>query len=321
MRLGIVDGVRSCEPEVEIVGEKILFVDDEPSVLEGYQRLLRQEFTIRTALSGYLGLADIQANGPYAVVISDMRMPEMNGVEFLAQVRQKAPDSVRMLLTGHADFDAAIDAVNRGNIYKFLTKPCERTALVDAILSGLAQYRAATAQRELAKKAEVIEHAKSDWDAPQPGDTDCSELATGFPGPSQARTYLDDHFCTDRQCYVVMIKLTILHTIEERYGEKAATGYLMNVLQLLAQGLHADDRVFQWSRDVLMAVVRRQISAAAVRMEVSRLFMDCPQHLVEQDGRKSMVAIAVSFDLLPVAQFSTVDQMIAAFKARLIGMV
>lgn len=97
---------------------------------------------MNTAVGGYQGLANLQPNGPYAVVISDMRMPQMDGVEFLAQVRQRAPDSVRMLLTGHADLYAAIDAVNRGNIFRFLTKPCKKGDLVDAIQSGLAQYRA-----------------------------------------------------------------------------------------------------------------------------------------------------------------------------------
>jgi FixJ family two-component response regulator len=306
---------------VEIVVEKILFVDDEPPVLEGYQRLLRREFAVSTAIGGYQGLAAIQANGPFAVVISDMRMPEMTGVEFLAQVRQKAPDSVRMLLTGHADFDAAIQAVNRGNIFQFLTKPCERSTLVEAIHNGLVQYRAATAQRELARKAQVIEHAKSAWDAPEPGEAVRIEGTAGLPGPPEARTYLEDHFGTDRQCYAVIIKLAVLHTVEERYGEKAAADYLMSAVQFLTRGLQPEDRLFQWSNDVLLAVIRRSIPPAAVRMEVSRLFMDCPQHLIEQGGRKTMVTITIRFDMLPVAQFSTLDEIMAAFKAKLIGVV
>jgi YesN/AraC family two-component response regulator len=225
------------------------------------------------------------------------------------------------LLTGHADFDVAIDAVNRGNIYKFLTKPCDKVILVDAIRSGLAQYRAAVAQRELAKKGQAIEQAKSEWDTTEHCEPNHMEVTAGLPGPSQAETYLKDHFGTDRQCYVLMIKLTMLHTVEERYGEKAATDYLMGSVQFLAQGLHADDQLFQWSSDVLMAVISRHVSSGAVRMEVSRLLMNSPQHLVEQGGRKIMFAIATTFDLLPVAQFSTLDEMMVAFKAKLIGAV
>ncbi len=95
----------------------------------------------------------------------------------------------------------------------------------------------------------------------------------------------------------------------------------MSAVQFLAQGLHADDQLFQWSRDVLMAVIRRHVSLGAVRMEISRLLIDTPQHLVEQSGRKTMVAIAISFDLLPVAEFSTLDEMMTAFKAKQIGLV
>jgi len=303
------------------MAEKVLFVDDEPPVLEGYQRLLRRDFAVNTAVGGYQGLATIQANGPFAVVISDMRMPEMNGVEFLVQVRQKAPDSVRMLLTGHADLYAAIDAVNRGNIFRFLTKPCKKESLVDAIQSGLAQYRAAGTQRELARKAEAIERARSGWSAPEAVESDRVTVSAGLPGQLEARAYLQSHLAADRQCYVLMLRLSMLHTVEERYGESAAADYLMAGVQFLAQGLHADDHLYQWSGDVLMAVLERHVSTGAVRMEMSRLLLDTPQHLVEQNGRKTMVAMAISFDLLPAAAFSTMDEMLAAFDAKLLEAV
>jgi len=132
--------------------DKILFVDDEPAVLSGYQRLLHREFNVSVASGGEQGLASIRTNGPYAVVISDMRMPGMNGAQFLAQVRQKAPDSVRMLLTGYADLNAALDAVNEGNIFRFLTKPCEKDVLVKAIVTGVEQYGLVRIEKELLEK-------------------------------------------------------------------------------------------------------------------------------------------------------------------------
>jgi CheY-like chemotaxis protein len=129
--------------------DKILFVDDEPAVLDGYKRMLRREFEVDTAVCGQQGLAEISNHGPYAVVISDMRMPEMNGAQFLSQVRQTAPDTVRMLLTGYSDMDAAMSAVNEGNIFRFLTKPCEKDLLGKAITAGLMQYRLVTAEKDL----------------------------------------------------------------------------------------------------------------------------------------------------------------------------
>ena len=117
--------------------DKILFVDDEPAVLDGYQRLLRREFDVSVALGGEQGLTSIRTNGPYAVVISDMRMPGLNGAQFLSLVRQKVPDTVRMLLTGYTDLNAAMDAVNEGNIFRFLTKPCDKELLVKALTTGV----------------------------------------------------------------------------------------------------------------------------------------------------------------------------------------
>ena len=132
--------------------DKILFVDDEPAVLDGYQRLLHREFDVSIASSAEQGLAWIRTNGPYAVVISDMRMPGMNGAQFLSHVRQKVPDTVRMLLTGYADLNAAMDAVNEGNIFRFLTKPCEKDILAKAIVTGVEQYRLVRLEKELLEK-------------------------------------------------------------------------------------------------------------------------------------------------------------------------
>jgi response regulator RpfG family c-di-GMP phosphodiesterase len=129
--------------------ERILFVDDEPAVLDGYRRMLHREFQIETAIGGFAGLSAIEARGPFAIVVSDMRMPEMDGAAFLSQVRAAAPDTVRMLLTGHTDIDAAIQAVNDGNIFRFLTKPCAKEVLATALTIGLIQYRLVTAEKDL----------------------------------------------------------------------------------------------------------------------------------------------------------------------------
>ena len=134
------------------MGDKILFVDDEPAVLEGYKRILYPEFSIDIAESAANAFAAIKKNGPYSVVISDMRMPVMNGAEFLSKVRESTPDTVRMLLTGYTDVKAAIEAVNQGNIFRFLTKPCETEELANAITAGIEMYRLITSERELLEK-------------------------------------------------------------------------------------------------------------------------------------------------------------------------
>lgn len=301
------------------MSDKILFVDDEASVLEGYRRILRHDFSLSTVGSGEEGLAAIQATGPYSVVISDMRMPGMSGSDFLALVRRKAPDSVRMLLTGHADLDAAIDAVNRGNIYRFLTKPCEKPALVEAIRSGLEQYHSIAAEKELVKKAQLISESKTGWDTADIRPANACQGPAGLPGTSEAESHLASHLGVDPDCSVILVKLGLLSTVEERYGQEAGERYLKDAAKFLLQSLQPDDRLFHWSHGVLMAVIERHISPAAVRMEISRLLSECPQHLLEFNGRKTMIAISTTFDLFPAARFATFDQLLAAFNAKLIG--
>jgi len=131
---------------------KILFVDDEPNILSSYQRTMRKYFNIITAQSGFDGLKIIEESSPIAVVISDMKMPEMDGIEFLSKVKDKSPDSVRIMLTGFADIDSAIRVVNESNIFRFLTKPCDPTFLIKAIKDGINQYELIIAERELLNK-------------------------------------------------------------------------------------------------------------------------------------------------------------------------
>jgi DNA-binding NarL/FixJ family response regulator len=134
------------------MSERILFVDDEPNVLEGIQRTLRKQNDLFTAPSGAEGLRLLAESGPFALVVSDMRMPLMNGAQFLAKVREQAPDTVRMILSGQADLQATIAAVNDGQIYRFLSKPCPSDQLAAAVADGLNQYRLLTAEKVLLKE-------------------------------------------------------------------------------------------------------------------------------------------------------------------------
>lgn len=132
--------------------DKILCVDDEQHILASYRRQLRKDFDLDTASSGPEGLEAIQTNGPFAVIVSDMQMPGMNGVQFLSEARKIAPNSVRMMLTGVADQSTAAEAVNEGNVFRFLTKPCQSESLIRALVAGIEQYKLITAEKELVEK-------------------------------------------------------------------------------------------------------------------------------------------------------------------------
>jgi response regulator RpfG family c-di-GMP phosphodiesterase len=131
---------------------KILFVDDEANILTSFKRQLRKYFAIETALGPEKGLRILKERGPFAVVVSDLRMPVMDGIEFLGKVRKMYPHTVRMVLTGHADLQSAIKAVNEGHIFRFLTKPCDPDTLSKVLNTGIEQYHVITAEKALREK-------------------------------------------------------------------------------------------------------------------------------------------------------------------------
>ncbi len=128
---------------------RVLFVDDERNVLDAMRRQFRERLDIETAASGPEGLEIIRRAPPFAVVVSDMRMPHMDGAEFLGRVHAESPDTVRIVLSGQSTLEAAIAAVNDGKIFMFLTKPCARPQLWAALQGGLEQHRLLMAEREL----------------------------------------------------------------------------------------------------------------------------------------------------------------------------
>jgi CheY-like chemotaxis protein len=128
---------------------RVLFVDDEPAVLDALAVNLHRHFDIVTATSGAAGLEYLRAQSDFAVVVSDMRMPKMDGATFLALALDASPDTTRILLTGQADLPAAIKVVNHGQIFRFLTKPCPRDTLRASLDSAVIQHRLVTGERVL----------------------------------------------------------------------------------------------------------------------------------------------------------------------------
>ena len=134
------------------MNEKILFVDDDTNLLAAVERNLRLKFNLVTAASGESGLAKMAAEGPFAVIVADMQMPGMNGVQLLTEAQKRHPETVRLMLTGNADQRTAAEAVNIGHIFTFLSKPCPMETLTKAVQAGVTQYRLITAERELLEK-------------------------------------------------------------------------------------------------------------------------------------------------------------------------
>ncbi len=127
----------------------ILLVDDELEMLEALVRGLHRMYSFTTACEGHAALEILRHQPGFAVLASDLRMPGMGGIEFLRQARQIAPDTVRILFTGHADLADAVEAVNEGFIYRLLTKPCPLPKFKNALDAADEQYHLITAERVL----------------------------------------------------------------------------------------------------------------------------------------------------------------------------
>lgn len=134
------------------MNRKVLLVDDDVNLLESFRRQLRKTVELTCAEGPKAGIEAAAKQGPFAVVVSDYNMPAMNGVDMLRVIRHGSPDTVRVLLTGHADLEIAINAVNEGNIFRLLTKPCPPEVIEKTLGDALRHHDLITAEKELLEK-------------------------------------------------------------------------------------------------------------------------------------------------------------------------
>jgi PAS domain S-box-containing protein len=131
------------------VSQKVLCVDDQIEILDLLRTQLDTDFDCEFATSGEEGLAMLQVDGPFAVVVSDYNMPQMNGTDFLREVHTRSPDTVAMMLTAHAELDIAVGALHEGRIFRFLQKPWRKETIRRAIDDAVEQYRIVVTERML----------------------------------------------------------------------------------------------------------------------------------------------------------------------------
>jgi len=138
----LAEGRKLCPPSGPLAQRTLLLVDDEPNILAALKRLFRRRgYAVLTAESGRAGL-ELLATHPVEVVISDGRMPEMTGAEFLGKVRELHPETVRIVLSGYTDLKAVTSAVNRGELFRFLTKPWDDAELLETVRDAFRYYEA-----------------------------------------------------------------------------------------------------------------------------------------------------------------------------------
>lgn len=297
--------------------EKILFVDDEANALAGYERNLHREFLVTTATGGEQALEALNANGPFAVIVSDMRMPGMNGAELLARVRANSPDTVRMLLTGHSDLNAAISAVNEGQIFRYLTKPCEKSVLVEAVKSCIEQYRLRSNEKALIKKARTTGPSSEGQTSQERKD---DPATTGLPDRFQALRHLTSVCGTDSKSFVVLFQLPQYSAIEQRYGADTAREYMHRESQYLVDTLSPDDWIYHWRRDALLAIIRWPLELPKAAEALALFTSKKREHLLTVDEQQIRIKGKMAFDILPAVEYSEVDDLLEAFANREIGL-
>ena len=113
---------------------KVLYVDDEPISLKNFEETFKGEYEVFTATSGKQGLLILEDEMDVALILTDQRMPDMTGVEFLARVVNKFPDTVRMIITAYTDVDAILESINRGHVYRYILKPWDTKELVNTLM-------------------------------------------------------------------------------------------------------------------------------------------------------------------------------------------
>jgi response regulator RpfG family c-di-GMP phosphodiesterase len=146
---------------------KVLLVDDEENILNAITRLLLEDddLEVLTAVSGEKGLELLRQHSDVAVILSDQRMPGMNGAEFLHQARSIAPEAIRMILTGYADINAATDAINKGGASRYISKPWDDEMLAQAIRDGVNHYRLIEENRRLTAVVKQQNEELQEWNA------------------------------------------------------------------------------------------------------------------------------------------------------------
>ena len=145
---------------------RILFVDDEANIIKAMRRIFDEEkYEIFTATSGKEGLSILRDNAGFAVIVTDQRMPEMSGAEFLSKAKEIAPDALRIVLTGYADVTAAVDAINKGGAHRYLSKPWQENDLLHTVQDAVQLYSLHMENRRLSDLVRRQNEELKEWNS------------------------------------------------------------------------------------------------------------------------------------------------------------
>jgi len=281
--------------------EKILIVDDDPNILHGYQRSLRKRFDLTTALDGPSALSKIELDGPFAVVVSDMRMPGMDGLELLMRLKSLQPDTVRIMLTGNADQKTAVDAVNQGEVFRFLTKPCDSHNLASAIDAGLALFNQIADERAVQEHNSQEVRLLSDKLIYQSQHDLLTGLANRQTFEQSLQQALETARLEGRDHALCSIDLDNFHVINDTCGHVAGDECLRQIANLISSQQRLDDPVSRLAGNQFAVLLKdRQLDEASdIVQRLHGLIRGYAFHWEEE-----VMDVNASIGLIPVTQAS-----------------
>lgn len=268
------------------MSNKILFVDDEINVLNSVKRNL-SKMNITTSTSPFEAL-ELLKKDTFAVIISDMRMPNMNGVEFLEKSCITAPDSVKIMLTGDSDYTTVSEAVNKGRIFKFLAKPVKTEELTEAILSGIQKYNEISLLKESYKKS--LHNSLHD-------------PLTGLPN----KTLLKDRLFQavefnnrNRKKFGIMfIDLDNFKPVNDTYGHLAGDKLLIKFSEMLTNSLRGSDTIARVGGDEFIAVINGVLEPENLISVINKIFNCIKDDIHIDDEISCRIGCSVGISIYP----------------------
>jgi len=259
---------------------RLLFVDDDERILAIFKKQFEKRYKIDLAKDPNEGLNFIKNNPSYSVIIADMRMPGMNGIEFLEKTKIISPDSIRIMLTGNAELDVAINAINKGNIFKFLTKPCLKKDFENAVQLGIKKY-----EEEISLKKDSLQDPLTElWN----------------------RRYFDYQFkkvLESAKRYfnifsIVFIDLNYFKEINDRLGHETGDTALKLVAVILKETCRKTDVLARYGGDEFIILLEHENKDGALGLIVrlKKIITD----RVKNDEKLKTLSIAAGVSSFPV---------------------
>lgn len=315
---------------------RILCVDDDVMILSGLQRHLRKQFDVVGALGGEKALKTLQERGPFAAILSDLQMPGMNGLEFLARARELAPDTPRMVLSGKADLNTAIRAVNDGIVFRFLTKPCEADVLAANVRTAVKQYDLTRKRHALLEGvSEQVRTTLTDLDAqaeesrrelPGSGSADTQrqhraeddhfDPSSGLPDAAQAEAAISAILEAGDSMSVAVFCVQRMGFTLSRYGKAVGAKVLLVSSQHLASALESHAAtLFRWKGPAFVALVPNEKTILALKNDLQVSTSLVRDQYIEGPWRTIYLPIRMAVEVFEVKNIPLPDflQQIKAF--------